>query len=546
MIVMNTHNAMRRVRHAALEKHGRAARLFVVFIMSLIHFDVMTASVGVAISIPSDPDAAYTKVELDSSFYARYPYVVIIDDDEDASIDEKFFFENAASVVFKVSKYNLPKDDATLLELSETVLPQISRDSLRVVCVKMRGAASPEGPFSFNRFLSEHRQRALYDYVADKLQLPEGDSLLLETETEDYDYLCRRMEQAGDPDYELVKRLFDKYMPLNQYSQLKGELRAIDNGQLWRRLLVTYFPSLRAARMVIICQRPQASVKDPSVEVVTPSVTDFTGVGSSVVADSLPIAEGTWLELVPRRELLSVKTNLLFYGVYMPGYDRYCPIPNVAVEYYPLHGHFTYGASFDCPWWQHYWKHKYFQIRNYQLETRYYLKHGDIETHPEGLGAAFKGLYFQAYAHAALFGICFDANRGWVGEGGGAGVGLGYVMPISRKGHWRLEFQVQAGAFFCKYDPYQFENPINPNYIDHQYYYKWTQRPELFKKRQYHFSWVGPTRVGITLSYDLLYRKARKGAVGRRYLKSSEPTRHYNPFVPHEKRLRQGEEGGER
>lgn len=36
-----------------------------------------------------------------------------------------------------------------------------------------------------------------------------------------------------------------------------------------------------------------------------------------------------------RKEYLSVKTNLLFYGVYMPGYNRWCPIPNVAVEYYP-------------------------------------------------------------------------------------------------------------------------------------------------------------------------------------------------------------------
>ena len=217
---------------------------------------------------------------------------------------------------------------------------------------------------------------------------------------------------------------------------------------------------------------------------------------------------------VSRREFLSVKTNLLFYGVYMPsGYDRWCPIPNVAVEYYPKKGHFTFGGSFDFPWWQDYAAHKYFQIRNYQLEARYYLRRGDLASNPPGEGPAFRGLYLQGYAHGGLFGICFDANRGWVGEGFGAGVGVGYVMGLSRKGHWRLEFGLQVGFFRCKYDPYQYENPIDPTFHDDLYYYKWTQDPSLFKKRQYRYTWFGPTRVGITLSYDLLYRRIQKRGV---------------------------------
>ena len=218
-------------------------------------------------------------------------------------------------------------------------------------------------------------------------------------------------------------------------------------------------------------------------------------------------------DALPRREFLSIKTNLLFYGVYMPGYDRWCPIPNVAIEYYPKKGHFTFGGSFDFPWWQDYNAHKYFQIRNYQLESRYYLRRGDLASNPPGEGPAFRGLYFQGYAHLGLFGICFDADRGWVGEGIGAGVGAGYVMGLSRKGHWRLEFGLQLGFFHCKYDPYQYENPIDPTYHDDLYYYKWTQDPSLFKKRQYRYTWLGPTRIGVTLTYDLLYRRVQKKGV---------------------------------
>ena len=480
-------------------------------------------------------------VEPVDSFYARYPYVILIDEDEDVDISDDFFYQYAATIIFKVSKWDIPTDDKTFRELRETVLPQINRDSLKVVRVKMRGAASPEGPVKFNKFLSEKRQRALYDFVADQLQIPQGDSLVLETMTEDYTYLYKRMMQDGDPDCETVKRLFDEYMPHQQYPQLKKALQTIDGGRLWHRMLVTYFPSLRAARMVIVCQRrPVVGVPDE------PDVTD-----RQVVEPITPVKvkepEATLFPYIapepeapvfryPRREFMSVKTNLLFYGVYMPsGYNRWCPIPNVAIEFYPLYGHFTYGASFDCPWWQDYWGHKYFQVRNYQIETRYYFRSGSIKRRPEGKGAAFKGLYLQAYGHVALYGICFDENRGWVGEGAGGGLGVGYVMPISKKGHWRLEFQLQAGVFYTKYDPYQYENPVNPYYRDHLYYYKWTQKPALFRERQYRFTWFGPTRVGITLSYDLLYRRARNKTNGKICPKGTERTVIYNPLRPYEK-----------
>lgn len=208
---------------------------------------------------------------------------------------------------------------------------------------------------------------------------------------------------------------------------------------------------------------------------------------------------------------MSVKTNLLFDLAYMPGYNRFCPIPNVAIEFYPLRGHFTYGASFDGPWWKHYSKHKYFQLRNYQVHTRYYLRRGDIEERKPGKGAAFKGFFFSAYAHAYLYNICFSEKRGWEGEGWGAGMGVGYVMPIDRKEHWRLEFGLQLGYLHTLYDPYQWRCPVDPDTDANHYYYKWYGNAKDFKKRQHSYSWIGPTRVEITLSYDLIYRhKERK------------------------------------
>jgi len=462
----------------------------------------------------------------DTTFYRKYPYIIIVEDDEPLpSLTDELFFDRAAQVTFPVGVSRLPDGAPLLRELQATVIPQLNGDSLQLVRMLMRGAASPEGSVALNRRLGGERVKALCTFFADNMRFPLADEILsMDNDIEDYRSLCLLMERANDPDYELVKTLCDKYLP-SDLAELKRVLQTTGGGRLWQRLLATYFPQLRTARFIIVMRKynPPAPVIDiapvepvKAVETVTP----VTPEAPAIVADTLTvIAPDTAVlcppvlpeEILPRRELLSVKTNMLFYAAYIPGYDRWCPIPNIAVEYYPKGGHFTLGASFDMPWWQDYDAHKYFQIRNYQVETRYYLKGNTdlspLTPHPSPL---FSGFYLQAYAHLGLFGICFDADRGWVGEGGGGGLGLGYVTPISKNGHWRLEFGLQAGYFRCKYDPYKYENPVNPAFRDNLYYYKWTDKPELFKKRQYRWSWIGPTRIGVTLTYDLLYRRIQK------------------------------------
>lgn len=462
----------------------------------------------------------------DTAFYHKYPYIIIVEDDEPLpALTDEQFFDRAAQVTFPVGVSRLPANAPLLQELQSAVIPQLNGDSLQLVRMLMRGAASPEGSVELNRRLGSERVQALCTFFADNMRFPLADEILsVDNDIEDYRSLCLLMERASDPDYELVKSLCDNYLR-NDLPGLKRLLMTTNGGRLWQRLLATYFPQLRTARFVIVMRKynPPTPVLDiahvepvNAVETVTPVAPE----APAIVADTLTvIAPDTAAlcppvlpeEILPRRELLSVKTNLLFYAAYIPGYDRWCPIPNVAIEYYPKGGHFTLGASFDIPWWQDYKAHKYFQLRNYQIETRYYLRSGSVpDGSAVGKAPAFSGFYLQAYAHLGLFGICFDADRGWVGEGAGGGLGLGYVTPISKNGHWRLEFGLQAGYFRCKYDPYKYENPVNPAYHDDLYYYKWTDKPALFKKRQYRWSWLGPTRIGVTLTYDLLYRRIQK------------------------------------
>ncbi len=471
----------------------------ILFLLLKISFAMFGASV-----------AASDTARLDSAFYNNYKYIRFLADGDSARVSDEDFFDNSARMVFRVNKWGLKDIVSFPKEFADTVAPHLRRDSLQLMKVLLRGAASPEGPLRFNRLLGERRAGTLLGFLGEQLQQPVGEELLSQqNDIEDYLSLCTMMRRAGDPDYELVERIVYTYLPVGKYALLKKKLREAQGGRLWYRLFREYYPQLRAARFMLFFKAPPE-----------PAITRDTVPVPTVQPDTIPIRQviqPCGPSVLPRREFLSVKTNLLFYGAYIPGgYDRWCPIPNIAIEYYPLHGHFTFGASLDIPWWIDYSRHKFFEIRNYQLETRYYFRSGSIERNPPGRGAAFRGWYLQAYVNGGLFEIGFNRDKGWKGEGIGAGVGAGYVMQLSRKGHWRLEFGVQFGWFGCKYDPFQYENLVNLNYHDQLYYYRWKGKAADFKKRQYKFNWLGPTRVGITLTYDLLYRRMQKKGVSFR------------------------------
>ena len=445
----------------------------------------------------------------DSASYEKYPYLRIVESVDSVDFTDEEFFDNSGSIVFPVNETVLPSSSPIIFELADSVAPLMRRDSLQVVRIVLRGAASPEGPVWNNERLSKGRVQALLDFLRQKSGMPlDEDVLSVYAETEDYRSLCLMMWRNMDTDYDAVSNLCDRYLPTKNYVQLKKRLKALRGGRVWRRLLKEYFPQLRATRFLLLvkkAKRPETK-PEPKVVPVVPPVAPVTAETQFIVPDTI-LTE----EIVGRRELLSVKTNLLFYAMYVPfGYNRYCPIPNVAIEYYPLHGHFTFGASIDFPWWVNYEKHKFFEVRNYQAEARYYLRSGDIDKNPPGEGAAFRGFYLQGYLHGGVFEIGLHRDRGYKGEGFGGGFGLGYVMPISKKGHWRLEFGAQFGYLYVMHDPFQYEYRGGVDLHDDLYYYDWVLPASQFKKRQYRYTYFGPTRVGVTLTYDLLYRTNAK------------------------------------
>lgn len=370
-----------------------------------------------------------------------------------------------------------------------------------------RAAASPEGPLAFNTTLAQRRSMAAMT-ILQRMGF-DTSRIRFDIIPEDWEILLTMMKMRDDRDTVTVSRYMRTFHDLNKREELMREVFPV----LWKRLVREYFPQLRAVR--IMATLPEVVGLPP----VTPT--------EEVVEMEVPVTD-TVEVLQPRyrREVLSIKTNLLEYGVYVPKYG-WAPVPNVALEYYPRKGHFTVGASLDCPWWKgNTSNHKYFQIRNWQVEGRYYLRNSNKsygeDGNPNGK-AAFKGLYFSVYAHAFLYQLGFNEKDGWIGEGAGGGIGIGYVFPLSRNQHWRMEIGAQAGYVWTKYDPYVYGCPVE-NVKDGLYYYDWAADGSLFRKRQYSENRILPTRVSITITYDLLYRRGygKKGVSLRSRWKGGE------------------------
>lgn len=418
------------------------------------------------------------------------------------------------AVTFIVNKTNIRPSDPGYRAILDAIT-HIPEGYTFCRLLVLRGSASPEGPQWNNRRLAHGRAWALVDSLRRYVTLP--DSAVEERYvTEDYQGLRRLIADTDNPYRDEVMACIDE---IRDPVRLKKTLQRMDGGRAWKVLLHDFYPRLRATRVVMIVSRtPAAPALRPMEGRIRPADTVFAApVPTPPIFPGLPVTVTP-----PRRELLAVKTNLLLDGAWVPQYG-WCPIPNIEVEYMPLRGHWTLAASFDMPWWQSSAyddkterstgrNHKFFQVRNYQLMPRWYLHRGDG---PDG----FHGLYVYPYAGVTVYGIGFTDKKGWMGEAVGAGGGIGWKLPLGRvdvapgmkrgaASHWHLELALQLGVMRTKYDPYQYGCPhgiIN----DGRYYYRYYGAPALFRKRQHHRTYLGPTRVGVTIGYDLLYRSRR-------------------------------------
>ena len=139
--------------------------------------------------------------------------------------------------------------------------------------------------------------------------------------------------------------------------------------------------------------------------------------------------------------------------------------------------------------WLHPEEHRYNQIHNLTLWTRRYFKSGEN---------GFKGLYLLGNINGAMYGLGWD-QKGWEGEGLGVSLGIGHKWTFGRM---FIDVGAAAGFFYSRYDPYVWSNDSTG-----WYYYDYSGPVDEFMPRRMALTWLGPTRLYISVGVNLFARK---------------------------------------
>ena len=418
-------------------------------------------------------------------------------------ITDSLFNADAQGIRFAVNRTELRPDEPFIRTYRNKILPLLRNKGLVLRRILVRGAASPEGPYENNRRLGNERTRRLVDFIGSQLDSDfHADRIQSSSICEDYDYLIHLMTKASDPEANAVSKIW--HGSGGSEEECKRKLQRLHGGKTWQRLKSQYFPTLRQARVMIWFGR---KVEEETVNLTIPPnksttaikiVTDNTIAHADTITLTQPVLNDIPLSTI-RLPLIAVRTNLVHDFFYMPNFG-FAPSGNIQLEYFPSNGHITYNIGFTFSNHRHWQDCKFFQLRDLQLELRRYFRNG----HP------YRGAFLGAYIHGFAYGIGFNKNRGWEGEGGGGGISYGYTMRLDHKGAIRLELTAALGFFLTKYDPYIYGNPITGE-LDGKYYYDYLGNASTFKKRNRQFTWLGPTNLGVQLTCDILYHKKKGG-----------------------------------
>lgn len=358
--------------------------------------------------------------------------------------------------IYRVNKYRLLPDSKidSLAQIIDTRLDHIRR-------VWVGGSASPEGPVWWNLKLGQYRAEALSHWLLNYTKLP---STLLRTENlgEDWESVVTALKGSTFPHRDRILHIIDSEP---DWAQRKRLIRRIDDGKTWWKLIREVFPPIRNSRVLILEYAPElppilppAALSDALV-VTTPS-------------HIIPVAVETTKPTPspPHTRSVALKTNLLFAGAL---------VANLGVEV-QLHRHWSidlpvYYSPYDIT------PKRKLRLLATQPELRYWFSE------------AMRGLYIGVHATVAGFNVAVNDHARYQDPEHalwGTGLGLGWATHLDRKRHWGLELNLGAGMARYKYE--KFRNFQNGPLV-----------------QEGSGTWWGPTRAGITISYQWRWRAKR-------------------------------------
>ncbi|MBQ7414161.1 MAG: DUF3575 domain-containing protein [Prevotella sp.] len=348
---------------------------------------------------------------------------------------------------------------------------------------RLKGYASPEGPWDNNVRLARERTECIRRFMVDQWGVPPS-QIETDSEPEDWQGMRDYVDRHRDiyPNADAIISIIDSDMkPDPKLARIAAE-----HPEAYRRLLKECFPRLRHTDYSIdyegkdVEERQSTAVYDT---IVTPRPMDADG---TLMPDIVT-------RMTPSRPWLALKTNMLFDLLLTPNVEVEVPIGqrwSVMVEdWFPwlLHNkgrnlsigrYITPGNDM---------KTSAYEVLTVGVELRYWYSRVCPQSRPR-LTGPFLALY---YANGK-----YDIERnskGDQGEFNSVGVTWGYSWPLAR--HWNLEASVSAGYLWGPRRHYEGE------YNDTHLIWKYTGRT----------SYIGPTKLKLSIVWLLPSFHKKKG-----------------------------------
>ncbi len=330
--------------------------------------------------------------------------------------------------------------------------------------INIFGAASPEGPVMLNRHLSERRAQAIYDYLSERMVLP--DSLVtFSFAGRDWQGLKRIVESDPNvPDRDEVMTLLNDIVSTATPTtagdaEAIAELQRIGNGAPYRYLYSHLYPTLRESAVIMQYNyNPYMALHGPNILVTPPEA----GIVDIMVQGEVKSCKPFYMGL---------KTNLLYDAL---------ALPNVGAEFY-LGKNISIAGNWMYGWWDKNSSHRYWRAYGGDLAVRWWFG-------PRAAAKPLTGHHLGIYGGILTYDFEFG-GKGWMGGLPGetlwnrcnrfAGIEYGYSLPVAKR--LNIDFTIGVGYFGGKYI----------KYVPRGDEYEWQSTHNL--------TWIGPTKAEISL-----------------------------------------------
>lgn len=381
-------------------------------------------------------------------------------------------------------------DNARQLSAIVEFLDSVGRDSsLEITGISFCGTTSLEGSSQLNRKLAGKRLAALESVIRERVAIPDG------WITRDDNYIPWEelkawvRASATLPQKDAVLEIIGREPRMVEYAggttidARIPELERLDGGSAWKELN-RFFSDMRSASAVIVTLRKQEPavvepepvadpepdpepVPEPEPEVISAPEPEPE---CETVPDPLPVLPQGFV----RRAHL--KTDLVGWGL---------SAANIAGEI-DLCEHWSFALPL------------YYSGVNLYLDN---LKFRTFSVAPEfryWFSALNDGLFVGGHLGMAYYNFAFMGDWRYQDHDGntpalGGGLSIGYRLPITRDGRWKLEFSVGGGAYRAHYDV--FDNVPGGLLVE-------------TRKKTY----VGPDQATVSFAYafDIMKKGGRK------------------------------------